>query len=172
MKPADAMKVINNRRFFVAVQQRLAEHERTVRRLVKEVERQTAKRHEPWADIEPQVRAELTRRHPGEYHFVRRSLDPYGVEFAGRALDPRWRHDSRRWGEVRLTVMSALADGTWRTTALPTQRAEEPATALEALTVAERNAELRRRVLAGELSAKAAQRKREQDNRRRRVARP
>ncbi|MEU3562704.1 hypothetical protein [Kitasatospora sp. NPDC006786] len=164
---AEAMRTLNNRRFFVAVLQRLAEYERTVRRLSKEVARWDLKRKEPWAGIEPEVQAELARRHPGEYAFVRRSLDPYGEEFGSRTLDPTWRNNHQRWSELRRQVMAALADGTWQTAVLPKQRADSDVK--DDVDRATRNAELRRKVQAGLLTPKQAKRKREQDNRRRRA---
>ncbi|MDH6125028.1 hypothetical protein [Kitasatospora sp. GP82] len=110
---------------------------------------------------------ELQRRHRAEYTFLRRSLDAYGVDFASRELDPAWKGAAR--GEVRRQLLGALADGSWRSTPLPTELAARPSLMAPTVSLDERNAELNRQVRAGLLSERAAKRKRQADNRRRRA---
>ncbi|MFE3739783.1 hypothetical protein [Streptomyces sp. NPDC059134] len=153
--------LLNSRRFYVALHYRLTELARIVRRLTEDCRARQERLRAPWYAVEVEVRAELARRHPREYAWIRRQMEPFGTPVGSRALDPEWANNSQRRGALKAHVMRCLASGVFEPY---TQEERGPAApAVEPSLFA---ALMRRKVAAGEISLKGAKTRRERNNRR------
>jgi hypothetical protein len=122
---AEAVAVLNARRFLSAVQQRRLECKRCLRQIIQVLRARS--RESPhviaYAEAKATASGRLADRHPSEYAFIRTELRPY-EECDG--FLPRSLVSSRERAAIKRRVLAALADGTWtRPAALPAQGNDE-----------------------------------------------
>ncbi|MFE3827483.1 hypothetical protein [Streptomyces sp. NPDC059092] len=153
--------LLNSRRFYVALHYRLTELARIVRRLTEDCRARQERLRAPWYAVEVEVRAELARRHPREYGWIRRQMEPFGTPAGSRSLDPEWANNSQRRGALKAHVMRCLASGVFEPYVQDERGPAAPA--VEPSLFA---ALMRRKVAAGEISLKGAKTRRERNNRR------
>jgi hypothetical protein len=112
MTTTDAYQVINARRFYRSIEQRMAEWRRLVWRLNRDAQAAERKAAQPWHEIERRVRQEIAERHPRHYAAVRRALAPFGTRPGAVDLD-RKRFTQTVRNELKQLVATALDNGNW-----------------------------------------------------------
>jgi hypothetical protein len=112
MSTTDAYEVINARRFYRSIEQRMAEWRRLVWRLKRDAQAAERKAAQPWRDIERRVRQEIAEHHPRQYAAVRRALARFGTRPGAADLDPK-RFTWPVRNELKQIVTTALDNGTW-----------------------------------------------------------
>jgi len=113
MTSENARCVLNARRFYRGVEQRMVEWRKVVRRRAREAARAEEEAKRPWEQVQREVRQDLAERHPRQYEALRRALDPFGVRPGSVELDRRrFTEEARR--ELKRMMLAALADGTWK----------------------------------------------------------
>lgn len=119
---AEALEVLNARRFLAAVQQRRTEYKRCARQLTQALrERERESPHTiALAEARETAGQLLVDTRPAEYAFIRSTLHPYEVR---EGHLPRSLVSSAQRAQIKQEVLTALAEGTW-THAAPTQTRE------------------------------------------------
>lgn len=109
---AEAVAVLNARRFLAAVQQRRMECKRYIRQLTQALRERARESPYVLAASEAKAAADelLVEAHPAEYAFVRAELRPY-EEHVGYL--PLSLVSGSRRAEIKRRVLAALADGSW-----------------------------------------------------------
>ncbi|MFF3372899.1 hypothetical protein ACFYXF_08050 [Streptomyces sp. NPDC002680] len=109
---AEAVAVLNARRFLAALQQRRMEYKRYIRQLTQALRERALE--SPYALAVSEAKAEadrlLVEAHPSEYAFIRAELRPY-EERVGHL--PLSLVSSPQRAGIKRRVLAALSDGTW-----------------------------------------------------------
>ena len=121
LSEAEAVAVLNARRFLAAVQQRRMECKRYVRQLTQALRERALENPYTLAASEAKAAADrlLLEGHPAEYAFIRAELRVH-EEYAGRL--PLSLVSSPGRAEIKRRVLGALADGSWLCSTLPEAR--------------------------------------------------
>lgn len=115
---AEALEVLNARRFLAAVQQRRMEYKRYVRQLTMALREQERNNPHTIALAEAKEAASqlLVEGHVAEYAFIRSELRPYEVR---DGLLPESLVNSAQRAQIKRRVLAALAEGPWTHPAPP-----------------------------------------------------
>ncbi|MFF5585931.1 hypothetical protein [Streptomyces hygroscopicus] len=127
---AEALEVLNARRFLAAVQQRRMEYKRCVRQFSQALRER--ERESPLtvalAEAKEAASQLLVDMHPAEYALIRSALRPYEVR---DGYLPRELVSSGQRAQIKQEVLGALADGTWPRSVPPPSQIPEATRAHE-----------------------------------------